>query len=241
MKEINAFWEKRNLGVDVKEIEFEEKDELDALGELLYAVHTPYSVLRIASGRTDALLLAQEQGYRVIEMSIGLEGKTDHVKLPEIYRRFESAVSVSFATPDVSDQILKEIKKGEIFETDRIALDPYYSKSVAGNRYYNWTKDELDKGARLAVAYYKNAPAAFGVTCQKDHNCYDAFLGGNFSEMANKGLGFLAIYANMKAIQMQGGTKIVTRVSSNNQPILRLHMQYGYMVKDMKYVLIRHQ
>lgn len=29
MKEINAFWEKRNLGVDVKEIEFEEKDELD--------------------------------------------------------------------------------------------------------------------------------------------------------------------------------------------------------------------
>jgi hypothetical protein len=70
---------------------------------------------------------------------------------------------------------------------------------------------------------------------------YDAFLGGVFSEAANKGLGFLALYANMQSIRSQGGLKIITRVSSNNLPILRLHLQYGYDITDMNYILVKHQ
>ena len=59
--------------------------------------------------------------------------------------------------------------------------------------------------------------------------------------VSNKGLGFAALYANYVSIKNQGGRKIVTRVSSNNSPILRLHIQYGYVITNMNYILVKHQ
>jgi hypothetical protein len=112
---------------------------------------------------------------------------------------------------------------------------------MAGIRYYNWTRDALEKGAEMAIGYYKDEPVAFGINgCVKD-KLYDGLLGGVFSEASNKGLGFLSIYANLESIHEQGGIKLVTKISSNNVPILRLHMQYNYEIRDMNYILIKHQ
>lgn len=240
MKIIDAVWEKRNLGVDVKELICDGTETAEELGKQLAKIQVPYSVLKIPSGSTDLLLAAQSAGYHFMESSISLDGKVSTMALPRIYQRFEPYIQVNRAEGELLDKILQEIETGTIFETDRITRDPYFSQKIAGKRYANWTKDELNKGAEAVISYYKEQPVAFGINMCSDGTVYDAFLGGVFSEAANKGLGFLALYANMESIRSQGGTKIITHVSSNNMPILRLHMQYGYEITDMNYVLVRH-
>lgn len=243
MKVINAIWEKRNLNVDVQEVSFEMRDSIDELKEILSGINVPYSVVRIPSGRVDLLLEAQNLGYKVIEVNFLLEGDVRTMELPSIYKRFEPVISVHDADMAMRDRVLKEIRKGEIFATDRIALDPLFSQRIAGERYYNWVNDELDRGARMAIAYFKDKPAAFGINfaATGKGKIYDAFLGGLLSEAANKGLGFLLLYVNMESVRAQGGDKIIARVSSNNQPVFRLHMQYMYEIRETNYILVRHQ
>lgn len=241
MRVIDAVWEKRNLGVEVQEIICDGTEPVDELKEQLLAVRVPYSVLKIPSGCTDLLMAGQSAGYCFVETAISLDGKVSTMELPRLYQRFEPLIEVSRAEGEALDKILQEIETGDIFETDRIARDPYFSQQIAGMRYANWTKDELDRGAEAVISYYKKQPVAFGINLCSEGTVFDAFLGGVFTESANKGLGFLALYANMESIRQQGGTRIVTRVSSNNLPILRLHMQYGYGITDMNYILVKHQ
>ncbi len=240
MKVIDAVWEKRNLGIEVQEIVCDGTETVDQIRDQLGAISVPYSVVKIPSGSTDLLLAAQSAGYQFMETSISLDGKVSTMELPRIYQRFAPHIVVEKAEGELLDKILQEIETGTIFETDRIARDPHFSQEIAGRRYANWTKDELDRGAEAVISYYKGQPAAFGINSCSEGTVYDAFLGGVFTEAANKGLGFLALYANMESIRRQGGTRIVTRVSSNNLPILRLHMQYGYGITDMNYILVHY-
>ncbi len=241
MRVIDAVWEKRNLGVEVQEIVCDGTETANELQEQLSEIRMPYSVLKIPSGSTELLMASQSVGYCFVETAVSLDGKVSTMELPRLYQRFEPLIEVRRAEGEALDKILQEMEAGDIFETDRIARDPHFSKQIAGRRYANWTRDELDRGAEAVISYYKEQPVAFGINLRSEGTVYDAFLGGVFTESANKGLGFLALYANMESIRQQGGTRIVTRVSSNNLPILRLHMQYGYGITDMNYILIKHQ
>jgi hypothetical protein len=240
MKKINAFWEKRNLGVDCVELEANTNDSLSEFSDTVMDLMSEYQVLRIPSGRTDMLLFAQKLGFHVIEMSIELARKTKDYCLPNIYKRFEPYINIVEADENSINKVLLEIKDGNMFVTDRIAMDPFFPVDKSGNRYYYWSRDILNAGAHLFLAQYKNENVGFGLNNSKGGTLYDAVLGGVFPKYANKGLGFLSIHANAKSIISQGGTNIVTRVSSNNAPILRLHMLFGFDIHDMDYVLIRH-
>lgn len=241
MRIIDAFWEKRNLGIDVSEVVVEENDTLDDLDSVLKDNKSSYCVLKINTGQIDLLWRAQELGFKLIETGIELEGRIDNLGLPAFYNRFESFLTVDEGDENIRERVMSLIRKGDIFSTDRIALDPYFSKKMAGERYYNWINDELERGSKLVIAYYKDEPIAFGVNKSLDEQTYDAFLGGMLPNVSNKGLGFAALYANYVSIKNQGGRKIVTRVSSNNSPILRLHIQYGYGITNMNYILVKHQ
>ena len=241
MKITDAFWEKRNLGVDVTEIACAASDSREELISALSEVKTPYSVCKIPGGAAELLLCAQDQGYRVIEMSIGLEGKTRELALPFIYRRFEPEIAIRDAKSEQIEEVLWEVEAGDIFNTDRIALDPHFGKKVAGRRYANWIRDLLHQGAHLCIGYYKDIPAAFGVNQSKEGGISDAVVGGALSNGTGVGLGFLSIYANLVSGIQQGNTKIKTHVSSNNLPIIHLHRQFGFQIHEMQYVLVKYQ
>ena len=241
MNIVNAFWEKRNLGVDVTEIQCELTDRKEDLKKALSVIKTPYSVCKIPGGAVEQLLCAQEQGYQVIEMSIGLEGKVKELALPAIYKRFASEISIRDADKEQIEEVLREIESGDIFSTDRIALDPQFGKRTAGKRYANWTRDLLQQGARLCIGYYKDKPVAFGVNKDKEGGVSDAVLGGALASGAGVGLGFLSIYANLVSGTQHGNTKMKTHVSSNNPPIIHLHRQFGFHISEMQYVLVKHQ
>ena len=241
MKIIDAVWEKRNLGTDVTEIQCDAEDDIDKLKSVLQDVNVPYSVCKIPSTCVELLRCAQEQGYQVVEMSIGMEGKTKDIELPTIYQRFIRDVELREADEREIEHVLNKIEDGTIFQTDRIALDPHYGNKIAGQRYCNWVKDLLPKGARICLATLKGKPVAFGINIDKDNGVSDAFLGGILDEKEGRGFGFLALYANLTAAKQHDNKKIVTNVSSNNPAIINLHLQYGFKISGMNYVLVKHQ
>lgn len=242
MKTVEAFWEKRNLGIDVFEITCSEQDTCKQLEDEIKNLCVPYSVIKIPSGCTDLLLVAQNYGYIVAEMGIELWGNERCLHTPEIYNRFTKFLRMEKAEGLILDRVLNEIKLGDIFSTDRIALDPVFSKELAGVRYYNWTKDVLAEDGDIYVFYYKDQPVAFNLSkpLKDNKDIIDGILGGLLPEAENKGLGFLVVYGENEIRKFNNAKACIGRVSSNNLPILRLHLQFGYEVKSMSYVLTKH-
>lgn len=239
----DAFWEKRNLGCNVTEIACEAEDSTEQLKSEIERINVPYSVIKVPSGRTDLLFEAQKNGYLLIETTTAIEGVMKKVALPKIYERFLPDIRMEDATPELKEKALSEVRKGEIFETDRIAMDPYFSKEKAGERYYNWSLDAFEKGAVMGVAFYRDEPVAFNVSLAKDDagKVYDGLIGGLFTNAFHRGLGFLVVYTETELCRRRGGKRCLGRVSSNNVPILRLHAEYGFDIKDVNYVLIKHK
>ncbi len=243
MRIVEATWERRNIGVDVIEIICSKKDTCLALAAALHDLKSSYSVVKIPSGRFDLLLEAQKNGYLFVETSFELWGDVQKIHLPECYNRFNKYIRMEEASGKILDRILGEIKAGAIFETDRIALDPYFSRELAGRRYYNWTQDVLADNAFMGVLYYKDNPVSFNLSrpVPDRYGVYDGILGGLLREAAGKGLGFLVVHGANEICKMYGGKYSIGRVSSNNAPIFRLHLQFGYELKGMTYVLTKHQ
>ena len=147
MRIIDAYWEKRNLGVDVTEVVCSEADSVDELKETLRQIQTPYSVVKVPAGSVPLLLTAQQCDYSLIEASISYQGSLKSICPPRVYGHFTPYVSISSASPDMVERALLEMESGSVFTTDRIALDPLFSKEIAGKRYANWCRDEMEDGA----------------------------------------------------------------------------------------------
>ena len=241
MELINAVWEKRNLGVDCIEVSCAEHDEADELNKVLADISVSYSVVKIPAGSADLLYTAQMQGYMVAETGIEIWGDMRRVKTPKMYERFLPHIKMEQAEGEMLDKVLNYIRSGQIFTTDRVATDPHFSVEIAGRRYYYWCQDALEQGAYMGVLYYKDQPIAFNLSKQKEHGISDGLLGGVFPEAVNKGLGFLIVHGENEICKLHGGKTCIGRVSSNNLPILRLHTQYGYEIRRISYVLVKHQ
>ena len=243
MKNISATWEKRNLGVEVREITCEGNEDPKDLKKAIDDINEPYSVLKIPCHRQDLLLCAQEGGYYFSETLFSLSCNLKNMQIPPLYSRFLSKVRTLEATEDIKYQVLQEIREGAIYDTDRIALDPHFSKKIAGERYYNWCKDVLAQGAIMEAAYYNDKLTAFNVSIfkDKDRGILDGILGAVLPEAESRGLGFLVLYSEMQTAERHGGKTILGRVSSNNPSSLRLHLQFGYEIRNIDYVLIKHK
>jgi hypothetical protein len=240
MKLLHAEWEKRNLGVDCTEVYFEDSDVVNSIYEAMPQIVSEYQVMHIPSGKAKLLLDAQKNGFQLIEMNIHLTKKIDNEQLPLIYKRYEESITVKEASENEICMALDEIKVGNIFLTDKVAKDPFFSTVDAGKRYAFWSRDIIDEGSHMYLAQYKGENVGFCLNIKKNNTTFDAFLGGTFSSYHNKGLGFLPLYANLYSIMLQGGKRVVTGVSSNNVPILKLHLLFGFRISSMSYILIKH-
>ena len=242
MKVVNAVWEKRNLGVDVVEVICSEQDTEDQLLSILASIDLPYSVVKVPSGCVKLLWAAQRAGYYFIETSFNYECNIQRIKTPELYNRFLNHVSVAVATDDLISRALDEIKSGSIFSTDRVAIDPYFSKEIAGVRYYNWCKDALSKGAIMEVAFYNDEPIAFNISEEMvgRKGVVHGLLGGVFESALDKGLGFLLVDCEVDCCRSLGGKICAGATTSNNLSALRLHMRYGFEIVESNYVLVKH-
>ena len=243
MRIVDAIWEQRNFGFNVTEVVCSEHDSAEELSDALKSIEAPYSVVIVPAGCTQLLMCAQRSNYQFIETSFHYEASLNRIIFPGVFTRFMNQLSVLPASEQLKEKALDEIRSGALFSTDRIALDPVFSKELAGKRYYNWCVDALDAGADMEIAFLKDEPVAFNIS-QKDKNregVVNGLIGGMYSESINKGLGFLLVQCEMECCRKLGGRICAGTTSSNNMQSLRLHMHFGFDITGSDYVLIRHK
>ena len=88
---------------------------------------------------------------------------------------------------------------------------------------------------------YKGELIGSDICVEQTKDIANAFLGGLVPDEIESGLGFVMIYFITKYAQEKGYKRIITGVSSNNFPILKLHEMFGYNVSGMTYCLVKHE
>lgn len=242
MKIIDAVWEKRNLGVTCAEIEVGKTDSVSEVVDALRQRTEQYQVVKLAPGRADLAFAIQNEGFRYIETLFETVCRLDEKpKTPKVFKTFEENASYHYANAFEVERVLNEIKKGDIFTTDRIALDPFFSKQLAGRRYAMWMEDVLSRGnASMLIDCFQHENVGFSIHINKGRY-YDMLLGGLFSEYLQSGFGPLLSYCSTNAIYEEGARKAISHVSSNNFEMLKIHMLYNGYIRSLKDVYIKHQ
>ena len=240
MKKKETPWERRNLGEEssVEYYVFSD-DNVNELQEIWDSKYH-YQVLHIEAGKVDALLAAQDKGFHLLEMNIRLiRSLSEDIILPKIYQRYNETLRFRYAKSEEIGEILKIVKSGEMFLTDKVAMDPLLGKKKSGERYSYWAEDMIKNGAITVVTTYKNMLIGFEIYHEDNGQC-ENFIGGVFPEYANKGLGFAPLYCELINQRDRGNKKVITGVSSNNIPVLKVHEMLGFKVEKMSYSLVRH-
>ena len=245
MKIVDAFWEERNLGVTCYELELEASDSLaEVAAELDGLTQRQYMVAKIPSVRFDLVQLFQSKGYSFIETSIKLElnFKKLGYKPPEFPDRLQKICEkCSCEIMDEADlaQLSAEIKKN-MFDTDRIFIDPVFTKEQAARRYDLWIKDLIKQGDIPYKVVLDNKTVGFFSDKTISPKLSQGVLGGVYADYRDTGMGIVYNYAHFMFCLERGIKKIVTSVSSNNPEVLRLHTLFGAEIKRLAYVFIKH-
>ncbi|MEL7657638.1 MAG: hypothetical protein AAGU75_17220, partial [Bacillota bacterium] len=155
MKIVDAYWEKRNLGVECVEISIEPTDAVAEIHSRLKDINAPYIVIKVPSGNMDVMFKLSEWGFVFIESVINVVHDLKDIELSGIYKRINTSISYSEMGQDDCSQLFTEIQKG-MFSTDRVSVDPVFSKDIGARRYVNWINDEIKKDTKIYKVYYKN-------------------------------------------------------------------------------------
>lgn len=241
MQIVEASWEKRNLGVSCVEIEIRKTDEVSDVIKEIRNRTEQYQVIKSPVGRTDMAFAIQKEGFSYIETMFETTRRlVERPVPPEICEPFIKNIDYHIASNAEVKPVLDEINKGSIFTTDRIALDPYFSKQLAGRRYALWMEDVLkDKRASMIISSYKGENIGFSIHIDKG-SFYDMVLGGLFHDWLESGLGFVNSYCGIMAAYEQGAKRLKSHVSSNNFTMLKLHLLFGLQISSMTDNYIKH-
>ena len=240
MKIVDAFWEKRNLGVRSTEITIEIDDTIQDLESLLSNLKNPeYVVFKIPSGGVEFLRMLTKNGFYINETLSEMCLDVENYIVPKNLARYDNKINYKMIPDKDLEQLGIELMKG-IFNTDRIALDPLFGIDIAAKRYFNWIKDEVNKGNHIYEILYNENPIGFFCFKQVGENAYDNFLAGMYASRSNFGLGFSTITKSIEELKNRNGRYLITHVSSNNMSVIRLYAQIGFMLNNMCYIMTKH-
>lgn len=236
----NTPWEKRNLNVVGCEFYVDRNERWESIRKEIVFDPAEYKVIHIETGNVDSLLGAQKDGFVFVEMNMQLSGDLFNLTIPKTFKRFIPHISYLFADKLEINSILSIIEAGEMFITDKISMDPYFGPKVAGKRYSLWSRDVIKNGAKMMLAKYKDSIVGFDILAEHNSDVIEAFLGGVLPSYMNKSFGFMPLYLAIEAAKKLGYKKMITGISSNNLPILKLHEIFGFKIISTSYILIKH-
>lgn len=232
-------WEQRNLGVASSVEFFVSSEKSDEELEPIWNDTHAYQVLNIDAGNVVALLKAQAQGFHLIESKLTLTRSLSDISLPDLFKRYEKVLGYHYGDPEEIEHMLRIVRSGEMFLTDRVALDPVFGPKIAGQRYAFWAEDVLNSGGIAVMTMYKDTPIGFEIYSENEGKCTN-IIGGVYPEHANSSLGFAPLYTELLDQSRRGNRKVTTCVSSNNPSAFKLHELLGFQLSSMAYSLIRH-
>ena len=181
--------------------------------------------------------MLQKNGFVYIEDQIQVLHNLQKVERSRLHQRMQDSVTYHKMDNNELDELYNEINEG-MFDTDRIALDDEFGKSISAKRYNNWIKDMVEEGIIPYALIYKEAVCAFVVLKEVSKGIYDSVLGGYYKAYRNTGLGI--VEKEMDIVNDIGGKKIYSSVSSNNPTQLRAMCINGYVPVGINHVFVKH-
>lgn len=240
MKVVNAVWEKRNLGVDCVEISIDHKDTVHEVEVSLNEIGAvEYMVARIPSERIDVVQLFQAQGYEFIEAAVKLNNNLRKTKIPEKIMRVCKNVAWEAMNKEDLRILYSEVRKN-IFKTDRIILDPYFTAEQAAKRYQNWIKDLVEMGETPYKVKYNGQTVGFFLNKEIEPGTFDGILAGTYSDYEGSGMGVCVQYAGIEMAKRKNAQRYIGHVSANNPAVLKSLELIGFETKLIEYILIKH-
>ena len=192
MKIVEATWERRNFGRDVWEVTLGREDVADvektlaALQDSRFA--GTYVCVKMPVGNLKMLHALEDDGFRFLETQLSL---MDRFKADDMLGLFEKQdAQIAFVTVEKDkgawERVISKVVP-EMFDTDRISLDPLLGPEIACKRYKNWMRDLFsDPRSELGVMLLDGKEIAFGLDIVEG-NTRHGILGGNFPEVKNSG------------------------------------------------------
>ena len=240
MKIINAFWEKRNLGIDCKEITIEKMDTIDEIKKnpnFLEPNH--YLVVKAPTGRIEINNFLSELGFTFIESIVSLNLNVQAAILTPLQQRLNKQINYFEIKSSGLDKLYNEIKNG-LFSSDRIILDPKFTSEKSALRYINWIKDEIKNDSKVFNISYKNDDFGFFILKKIKDDTYYPFLSSLYKDYVNSGLGFAVVRKPIEEIKKNGGKFVYTNISTNNQHALKASIQQGFYINNIQNIFVKH-
>lgn len=235
---VDAVWEKRNLGLDVVEIQIDPKSSLIELEKIKDLVDCNYISVKVPVARPELLSFLNEQGFKFVEMLT----KVAVAELPQL-TGMRARLAKGFSDRKVNRCDRREIKNqilNGMFSTDRFSLDRQFSAEQAAKRYLGWIQDVEDNGGDLRALVHKNICVGFFIVTQKKNGIYDSVLAGLFPNLAPLGSGFIINHQAYLYCFERGAKQVHTTYSSNNYGAAGIHSELSTRLISQEYVYVKH-
>lgn len=243
MQTIHAVWEQANLGVNAYEIMLSEQDtpEMIAAEEArLVAEGAEYIVLKTPVNCPQLLFGLPALGYTYVETVFRVEIRRDDYHMPEGIARFDRGLSVVHRKDPADWQPVFDLIRSGIFRSDRVSIDPAFSREMGGNRYANWLLQMLEKGGFLYEVLKGDKPIGFFVITRKDENTVDPVLMAMYDEQNDRGLGALLHKKTLDTCFTHECRRLTSTIVSNNAKVLRVYVNAGATITDTLYTYVKH-
>jgi RimJ/RimL family protein N-acetyltransferase len=243
MKIVHATWERANLGVNAYEVFLENDDTLDQFRQAeqcLIQDGGDYIAVKTPVNRGDLLFGLPTVGYTFVETLFRIAVERTDYHVPKTIARFDRQLTtVRRDTIAEKEAVYGRIREG-VFKSDRISLDPFFSKEKTASRYINWIGQLLAQGGILFEMLHRGEPTGMFIIKRINPQTVDPVLMGLYSEDENRGLGTLLHKKTLDECFKQDCTRITSTFVSNNAKILRVYTNVGATITDVLYTYIKH-
>lgn len=243
MKVTDAVWETRNLGVRTFEIMIEQGDTIDNFVHIhseLLKKEAQYIVIKMPSNKNDFLYMLPKYGYTFVETIFYTSLKVKNYQVPKALEQMDRNFTLTEVIDNTHlERVLSEVEKG-IFDTDRISMDPNFSKEQSARRYVNWIRDMTKARDCIFEVNLSNQPFGFFTLKQIDQDRVYPVLLGCYEEYKDKGLGALLVKKCNDYIWSLGYKEITTCLSSNNINIFKCNLLFGTQISSIYYTFVKY-
>lgn len=237
MELINANWEKRNLDLEAAEISFSPSDTFAAFDPQVLRTFD-FVTARVPTGSIQLIHDLENIGFQFIEsqfdLSLNLGREADLISNTKAM--LDKISLLPIRDNDSLGALCRSISE-DMFEVDRVSIDPFIGVSKGAIRYRNWVRDEFSKPqTSLYEMALGNTPFGFFLLKEAGPKQLSALLAGLYPQFKNKGLGFSIVAKPIEWARQHGYKVLRAKTSSNNLPSLKIHLACGYEIEDIQYI-----
>jgi len=241
VKIIDAFWEKRNLGLTVCEIIFDNNEiiNLDAISDLEKSYN--YLVAKVPGDSVSLVHDLESYGFRYLENQLVLYVLSNELLNIEKdwERRFLDISCEKVSDKKELDNICDQVKKG-LYIKGRISADPEIEKGISDLRIVNWLNDLSGKENTFIYRLVRDKSIIGYFALEKINSTHlNVIQAGIFSDYQNKGFSFLIPYNILKIAYKNKIKGIFALVSSNNTKMINSISRIVHLSIKKTYIVMR--